>query len=175
MEEKLWQKCVDFHGHECGGLMSGFKAALYAVELLGLGRSKDEEAVCLSENDACGVDAIQVVLGCTAGKGNLLFHLTGKTAYTFYERGSGRGVRLVARPKPADLPKGGSLEYMRPLAPAALFDVKEPRIALPEPARIFGSAVCAVCGETAAEGFMFLENGRSICRDCHRAYSRFDI
>ena len=113
MDEKLWQKCVEFHGHECGGLMTGFKAAQYAAELLALGRSPDEETVCISENDACGVDAIQVVLGCTVGKGNLLFHLTGKQAYTFYERASGRGVRIAARPKPEGLKKGGTLEYMR--------------------------------------------------------------
>ena len=101
MDEKvLWEKCTDFHGHVCGGLTIGYKAALYAVELLGLNRSEDEEVVCISENDACGVDAIQVVLGCSAGKGNLLFHITGKQAFSFYDRTSGRSVRLVLRPKP---------------------------------------------------------------------------
>ena len=39
-----------------------------------------------AENDACSVDAIQVVLGCSVGKGNLLFHMRGKQAYSFYER-----------------------------------------------------------------------------------------
>ena len=73
-EKKLWEKCVEFHGHECGGLAIGFKAALYARELLGLGRAEDEEVVCIAECDACPIDAIQVILGCTAGKGNLLSH-----------------------------------------------------------------------------------------------------
>ena len=54
--------------------------------MLDVVRSGDEEIVCVSENDACGVDGIQVILGCTAGKGNLLFRLTGKHAYTFYNR-----------------------------------------------------------------------------------------
>lgn len=62
----LWKKCVEFHGHECGGLTIGYKASLYAIALLGLGLggggnagclSADEEVVCISENDACGVDA----------------------------------------------------------------------------------------------------------------------
>ena len=48
-EKKLWEKCVGFHGHECGGLAIGFKAALYARELLGLGRAEDEEVVCIAE------------------------------------------------------------------------------------------------------------------------------
>ena len=70
----LWKKCVEFHGHECGGLTIGYKAALYAIELLKLELggggnagclSADEEIVCISENDACGVDAIQVILGCS--------------------------------------------------------------------------------------------------------------
>ena len=69
MQDELWEKCVEFHGHSCGGLAIGYRAALYAKELLGTGRSEDEEIVCVAENDACGVDAIQVLLGCSAGKG----------------------------------------------------------------------------------------------------------
>ena len=175
MEEKLWQKCVDFHGHECGGLMSGFKAALYAVELLGLGRSKDEEAVCLSENDACGVDAIQVMLGCSAGKGNLMFHLTGKQAFSFYERGSGRSVRLVLRDRPEGMSREESFQYLQSRAPAELFDVKPAQIPLPEGARIFKSVKCASCGETFAESFARSSNGQLYCPDCLPPYSRFSV
>ena len=79
-----WEKCVAFHGHACGGLTIGYKAAQYAARLLDLPDCTDEETVCISENDACGVDAIQVLLGCSIGKGNLLFHMTGKQAFSFY-------------------------------------------------------------------------------------------
>lgn len=82
-EKALWKKCAEFHGHECGGLTIGYKAALYAKELLDLDFSEDEQVVCISENDACGVDAIQVILGCSVGKGNLLFHICGKQAFSF--------------------------------------------------------------------------------------------
>ena len=93
MDKKiLWEKCVDFHGHQCGGLTIGYKAALYAMELLELEFSDDEQVVCISENDACGVDAIQVLLGCSVGKGNLLFHMRGKQAlcarFLFHRRTS---------------------------------------------------------------------------------------
>ena len=27
----LWEKCVDFHGHSCGGLRIGYAAAEYAI------------------------------------------------------------------------------------------------------------------------------------------------
>ena len=77
-EKELWEKCIEFHGHSCGGLMIGYKAALYVKELMQIDFSKDEELVCVTENDACGVDAIQVILGCSIGKGNLLFRMRGK-------------------------------------------------------------------------------------------------
>ena len=28
--KELWNKCAAFHGHVCGGLTIGYKAALYA-------------------------------------------------------------------------------------------------------------------------------------------------
>ena len=88
--QALWDKCVAFHGHACGGLTIGFQAARYAMELLELDFSADEDVVCIAENDACGVDAIQVLLGCSVGKGNLLFHLRGKQAFSFYNRKTGK-------------------------------------------------------------------------------------
>ena len=63
----LWEKCVSFHGHRCGGLRIGYAAALYAMELLNIRFSDNEQVVCISENDACGVDAIQVAVGGIPG------------------------------------------------------------------------------------------------------------
>jgi formylmethanofuran dehydrogenase subunit E len=48
--------------------------------------SSDEEIVCVTENDARGVDAVQLITGCTFGKGNLLYKGTGKMAFSFYNR-----------------------------------------------------------------------------------------
>lgn len=90
---RTWEDCAQFHGHKCPGLAIGYRAAVLAMEKLGLSEgSQDEELVCISENDACGVDAIQVITGCTAGKGNLIFHMTGKEAYSFYCRKSGKSI-----------------------------------------------------------------------------------
>jgi formylmethanofuran dehydrogenase subunit E len=30
-EQKLWERCADFHGHTCGGLAIGFQAARRAA------------------------------------------------------------------------------------------------------------------------------------------------
>ena len=175
MKNATWADCAAFHGHECGGLTIGYKAALYAIELLSLDFSDDEEVCCISENDACGVDAVQVMLGCSAGKGNLMFHLTGKQAFSFYERRSGKSVRLVLRPRPEGMSRAESFAYLQSREPSELFDVKPALIPLPEGARIFGSVKCARCGETFAESFARLEGGEILCPDCFEPYSRFGV
>ena len=174
-EKELWEKAVAFHGHECGGLAIGYKAALYAAELLGLTFSKDEEVVCISENDACGIDAIQVILGSSVGKGNLLFHLTGKQAFSFYDRLSGKSVRLVMKKKPEGMSRAESFVYYQKTKPGDLFDVKKTKIPLPEEARIFDSYICECCGETTAANWIRIQNGKKLCIDCAQAYNRFNI
>ncbi|MCI8526389.1 MAG: formylmethanofuran dehydrogenase [Oscillospiraceae bacterium] len=174
-EQMAWEKAAAFHGHTCGGLAIGCKAALYAAELLGLNFSGDEEVVCVSENDACGVDAIQAVLGCTLGKGNLLFRLRGKQAFSFYNRATGRSVRLVLRPRPREMTREEAFDYYRNSAPADLFDVKETTIPLPEPARLFESYDCESCGESTGANWIRLVGGKKLCLDCCTPYNRFDV
>lgn len=183
--KKLWEKCVDFHGHECGGLAIGYQAALYALELLGISAedtsgnqgcvSKEEELVCIAENDACGVDAVQVILGCSIGKGNLLFHMCGKQAFSFYNRRNGKSVRLVLKARAKGMTREESLSYYQTLRPEELFDVKETKIALPERARIFQSVVCSCCKETVSENMIRIQGEKMLCLDCYKEYNRFSV
>lgn len=177
MENKkaLWDKCVAFHGHSCPGLTIGYRAALYAIDLLGLTFSDDEQVVCITENDACGVDAIQVILGCSVGKGNLLFHMRGKQAFSFYNRTSGRSVRLVLRAKPREMDRQESFDYYQTCAPEEMFEVKETSIALPERARLFDSYVCECCGESAGANWIRIAGGKKLCLDCYVQYDRFNV
>ena len=170
-----WEKCAAFHGHECVGLTIGYKAALYAIDLLGLTFSADEDIVCISENDACGVDAIQVLLGCSAGKGNLLFHLRGKSAYNFYNRTNGKSVRLVMKERKENLSKEESFAFYQDLDPKEMFEVKETTLTLPEKARMFRSYKCDCCGEVAGENWIRLQGDQKLCLDCYKAYNRFDV
>ena len=172
---KTWQDCVNFHGHECGGLTIGYKASLYAIELLGLEFSTDEQVVCISENDACGVDAIQVMLGCSIGKGNLLFHMQGKQAFTFFNRKNGKSVRLVLKPKPEGMTKEESFSYYQACRPEEMFDVKEATLKLPEAARLFDSYVCECCGEVTGANWIRLVGGKKLCLDCYESYDRFNV
>jgi len=170
-----WEKCVAFHGHSCGGLTIGYKAALYAEKLLDIKFSDDEQLVCIAENDACGLDAIQALLGCTVGKGNLLFHITGKQAFSFYNRLNGKSVRLVLRPKPEGMTKEQSFDYFQNLEPEKMFDVKETVIELPERAQLFDSYICEECGETVGANWVRIANGKKLCLDCAPKYDRFKV
>jgi formylmethanofuran dehydrogenase subunit E len=174
-EKELWQQCIAFHGHACPGLAVGFKAALKARELLDCDGSPDEEVVCISENDACGVDAIQVLLGCTAGKGNLLFHIRGKMAWSFYNRRNGRSIRLVQKD---GLEHKDTLEEKIQLildTPARqLFEMMAPTLPLPQPAKTYKTYQCARCGEKTGEKWIRLVDGQTVCLDCLQEADRFN-
>lgn len=172
MHETLWNKCVAFHGHQCPGLAIGYRASELAMERLGLRHAAaDEELVCVTENDACGVDAVQVMTGCTLGKGNLLFHMTGKMAFSFYCRKSGKRVRMVLRPTP-DLDREAKQRYLLTAPPEEVFWYKDAPLPLPEPARRFAGVTCEVCGEGIPEHMARLQEGRLLCLDCFSPYDR---
>lgn len=173
----LWEKAAQFHGHKCPGLAMGFKACEGAIEELGLSAdgasSVDEELVCIVENDACGVDAVQALLCCTYGKGNLIPRLRGKMAFSFFTRENGRGVRLCLKPGcGSNLDRAAFQEYLISTPYDQLFDVKVPSYGLPERARLFKSERCAVCGEVTAEYALRIQNGKPVCADCYDAYER---
>lgn len=175
-EKDYWEKAAAFHGHVCGGLAIGFKAAMYAIKLLDVTFSEDEQVVCIAENDACGVDAVQAVLGCSVGKGNLLFHMTGKQAFSFYNRNTGKAVRLYLKARtPEGLKKEDSCRFYLDCDFEEMFEVSQPKIALPERARIFKSVACSRCGEITAESMIRMENGEAVCLDCCNRYDRFSV
>lgn len=170
--QSLFEKSVQFHGHQCPGLAIGVRAAVEAQKLLGITHSADEEVVCVTENDACGVDGIQVLLGCSAGKGNLVFRIRGKQAYSFFNRNSGEAVRLVLKELPNMESREAKQKYILEAPLGEVFEIKKPGYPLPEEARLFPSVVCEVCGESTAEPYIRLENGKKVCLDCFNEYFR---
>ncbi|KDE56006.1 FmdE family protein [Methanoculleus sp. MH98A] len=189
-----------FHGHVCPGLATGYRAAGVALARLRSGRSEDEELVTIAETDACSVDAIQVLTGCTAGKGNLLFKDHGKHAFTFINRKTGAAIRVVSNPsfnvdsldpglaplrarvmqgRATDAEHAEFHERTRRIVDAILeapvedlFIVREVDAEIPERARIFRSVACAKCGEMTAESRVRVEDGKFVCYACSREYSR---
>ncbi|MCK8827175.1 FmdE family protein [Natroniella acetigena] len=172
MDEKLWEKAVDFHGHECPGLAIGYKACEAVKQKLKIDFSEDEGLVCVTENDACGVDAIQVILGCSFGKGNLIYREVGKQAYSFFNRSTGESIRAVLKPVQQEMDREERQEYLLNAPIDDLFEFKTPDFNLPEKARIFTTIICESCGEGASENKIRLMEGEKVCLDCFEQYSR---
>lgn len=172
MDEALWRKCVEFHGYACPGLAVGFKACEAAIEKMGITFSKKEELVCVIENDSCSVDAIQVIMGCSFGRGNLIYRDRGKFAFSFFNRNTMESIRIVFRDFPRIDDKNVFMEYLLNANISELFDYKHPNFSLPEKIRKFESTACELCGEKAAENKIRIMNGKKVCLDCFKDFTR---
>ncbi len=192
--DELIERTIEFHGHWCPGLAIGIRAARWALGEMG--KSPDEEIVAVVETDMCGVDAIQCLVGCTFGKGNLIHRDYGKNAFTFYRRRDGKAARLVTREnfkgeagrRLSDLHRkmreeGLTEAEKKQLEEARqevsrwilecpveeLFHVKEPAGPPPQRARIMASQVCEVCGEQVMETRIRRFDGKFLCIPCFEA------
>ena len=169
-------KAVEFHGHLCPGLVMGYVASKLGLERIGVERSEDEELIAIVENDSCAVDGVQVLAGCTTGKGNLFLRDYGKMVFTFAVRPSGRAVRVCLKPKTEpnikQVPEGSQerrdleIQYMLQQPADELFSIREETITLPETARIHESALCKLCGEMVMETRTRSVDGSLVCIPC---------
>ncbi len=188
---KTYDEVMGFHGHSCPGLALGYRVSLRMLKEFG-GRAEDEELVAIVENNSCAVDAIQVVTGCTFGKGNLIFRDYGKQAYTFLDRTSGKGIRIsVDWKKPAETEeertvwekyakgdrskkvlqfvhdrKAAKTRYILEADEKELMAVRRALEKLPPEAEIYRSVVCEGCGEKVAEPKVRIKNGKLLCIPC---------
>ncbi len=188
---KRFDDVVDFHGHSCPGLALGYRVSQRALRELKK-RAEDEEIVAIVENNSCAVDAVQMMTGCTFGKGNLIFRDHGKQVYTFVRRPSGKSIRIsVIGEKPAETKeekafweryaKGDRskkvLDFVHSRKAARtrqvleadddeLFAITQGKTVLPPEAEIFESIRCAVCNEKVAEPKARSLNGLKLCVPC---------
>ena len=192
MNSEDFRKCADFHGHICPGLSIGYKAAKLAMERLKETHGDDEEIVAVVETDACSADAVQVLTGCTFGKGNLIYKDYGKMALTLLSRKTGRGVRVVLRPG-AFTPNEMQLKFLRKIMngeadeeekklfhelhlqrsrdvlempPDEFLVIKTVQMELPARARIEPSEPCSRCGEPTMRTKLETIDGKGLCRGC---------
>lgn len=182
-----FKKAAEFHGHICPGLAIGYRVAKYAKEHYP--RSEDEELVCIAENSSCSIDAVQSLLGCTSGKGNLIQKDNGKQVFTFYSRDKGKALRIYFKP---DILKGmdairkkqaegtispedkREMQTMRGAIIDAILNagddevlaVRDVDIPAPEKARIYPSLICQECGEGFMEILGRTAKGKILCKDC---------
>ena len=169
------KQCVEFHGHLCPGVVIGYCAATLGMRKLSARRAGDEELIAIVENKSCAVDAVQVLTGCTFGKGNLYFRDHGKMVFTFATRANGQSVRLRLRPVvppgiseiPADQRRRRQVEFMLAQDPSEFFDLRTEVLAsLPPTARIHESYPCEECGEMVMASRLRTRGGKSFCIPC---------
>jgi len=197
IDDRLLEATTGFHGHWCPGLAMGIRAAEWALKEMG--KAPDEQIVAVVETDMCGVDAIQYLVGCTFGNGNLIHKDYGKNAFTFYRRRDGKAVRLVLRAgifgdtapllrklhhkmqgeglseTEAKTWKDTRAALSRRLMEADLaevFEFKVPDGPVPRRARILAGLICARCGEPVMETSARLFNDQVLCVPCFDAVEK---
>jgi formylmethanofuran dehydrogenase subunit E len=194
MDNEKWEKAVDFHGHVCPGLAVGFRSAQLAMEKLGVSRSADEELVAIVENDACGTDALQVLTGCTFGKGNFFFLDHGKQVYTIASRARQRAVRIAVKHMAFHNPQFSRLRGLINSGSASAaekaeyeelqkkhiknilesgedcFDISFVELNMPDSAVIRRSVTCALCGEAVMETRTVQQAGKTLCIPCSKLH-----
>lgn len=165
-----YQDIIAFHGHSCPGLAMGYRMAHAGLAALSGMRSADEEIVAIVENNACGVDALQCLSGCTFGKGNLIFRDYGKQVYTLYSRNRKKGIRVAFNyhdlPENIRADRARFIDWILSAPEDRIVELREMEMKEPEPARIFKSVPCAICGEHVMETRTREVNGKTVCIPC---------
>jgi formylmethanofuran dehydrogenase subunit E len=190
LEKGLW-----FHGHKCPAMPMGLRVSLAAMEALGIEqRAGAGELVALVELDSdhcatCFADGVQVVTGCTFGKGNIQKLHYGKWGLTLIDRKQNKAVRVVplaevmasnkktefmAQRKAGVPPTMISEEISQPLVDRVMnmpgeqlytisevFDYKWEAVP-----HTFESVICDECGEMVVERNARVQNGRILCIPC---------
>jgi formylmethanofuran dehydrogenase subunit E len=192
LSNRDFTKCVAFHGHMCPGLAIGFQAARTLMKRLGVRRAPDEELLAIVETDACGADAIQVMTGCTFGKGNFIFENYGKNAFSLMDRKRGKAMRVCLRhdafkadqkylslsekaqkdeASPKELTQLKKLQKARvqkvlEADAESLFKIEEISVDIPPKAMIMKSGTCDFCGERTKIDLLREINGKRLCIPC---------
>lgn len=134
-------------------------------------RSGDEELVAVVENDACGIDALQFLAGCTFGKGNLIFRNWGKMAFTLIRRDIQNAVRVSIRNDlnlPDTFTRDQKIDWILTAPVQKLLRLDPVTVAMPGLARRSASVECSKCGELTMETRTVATNHDVLCIPCAR-------
>ena len=188
------------HGHKCPAMPMGLRVGAAAMNALGVERAADGQLVALveiGENHfaTCFADGVQMITGCTFGKGNIQRLHRGKWGLTLIDKGSGRSVRVTPRASAilANTETSFFTEYRSKGVPASKVpaEIVEPLVdkvmAAPEekildigevqscdwsePVHSFDAFTCDACQELVIEGYGRVSGERRVCIACHEKLS----
>ena len=185
----------DFHGHKCPAMPLGLRVGAAAMNALGVDRATDGQVRAILELGEghcahCFGDGVQMVTGCTFGKGNLSTLPYGKFGLTLVDSVTGRAVRVVPRAEiqAAQRQTAFFKEYRgrgipASSVPACVVDPLIERVmSLPDDqfllvgeifdrpverrVEAFDSFTCDECGEMAIETYGRVVGDRKVCIPC---------
>jgi len=186
---------LKFHGHKCPAMPMGLRAGAAAMNKLGVERTGDSEWLALVEIGdnhcaTCFADGVQVITGCTLGKGNIKKLHYGKWGLTLINKKAGKAVRVAPKAEAMAQNKQSTFfteyrtkgvpptkvpaEVVEPLiqrvmnAPEEmLFNISEVfDYPYQEKKHSFESFVCEECGEMVVEQYGRIKNGKKVCPVC---------
>lgn len=186
---------MKFHGHKCPAMPMGLRAGAAAMNKLEIERTGDGEWLALveiGENHCatCFADGIQVITGCTFGKGNIQKLHQGKWGITLVNKKTQKAVRVVPRAEAMAQNKKSAFmtDYRSKGIPATKVppEVSEPLVQnvmnapeemllsvseifdfpYQEKPHSFDSFVCEECGEMVVEPYGRIKEGKMVCQAC---------
>ena len=184
-----------FHGHKCPAMPNGLRVAEAAMNKLGVERTGDSylhAIVELGKNHCatCFADGVQVITGCTFGKGNIERSHKGKWGLTLIDKRTNKAVRAYPKASAMMQTKETSFfkdyrekgvpptqvpdEVVQPLVEKVMNAPQEMIMKVSEvfdyqwqePKHTYSSIVCESCGEMVIEKYTIKKNGKTICKDC---------
>ncbi len=184
-----------FHGHKCPAMPMGLRVGAAAMNKLGVERTGDGDIIAILDlgEDHCATcyaDGIQVITGCTYGKGNIKKTHKGKWAVTLVEKKTHWAVRITptATAMMANKQSPFFTEYRGKGVPATKVppEVVEPLVkrvmTLPdkelfnisdvfvcdfkEKPHSFNGFVCEECGEMTVMEYGRIKGDKKVCIDC---------
>lgn len=190
------------HGHKCPAMPMGLRVGAVAMNALGVERAKDGELVALvelGENHCatCFADGVQMITGCTFGKGNIKKLHLGKWGVTLIDVANQRAVRVTPKAEAMKANKESSffkdyrekgipaskvpLEVVQPLVDRVMSAPQEMMLDVSEvfdypfknEPHTFSSAVCENCGEMTVEPYMRVTQGKKVCITCASSLSGY--
>lgn len=183
------------HGHVCPAMPMGLRVGAAALDALKADRAADGQLLALVEigDDHCATcfaDGVQMITGCTFGKGNITKLHYGKWGVTLIEVATGRAVRvaptaaaMLANKRTAfftDYREKGvpasqvPTDVVAPLVQAVLGAPADQLLSVgeifthpvtPTPPS-FASLVCDACGDMVVEGYARVVGDQKVCIPC---------
>lgn len=184
-----------FHGHKCPAMPNGLRVGSAAMNALGVERTGDSALhaiLDLGDNHCatCFADGIQVITGCTFGKGNIEKTYKGKWALTLIDKKTNRAVRVT--PTAEAMLANKKTEFFKDYREKGVPPTKVPDAVVdplvlkvmnaPEnmimnisgvfeyqwnqPVHSFNSFVCEECGEMTVMEYGRIKDDKKVCMDC---------